>query len=156
MNGHRPSVDVLFTSVAKAVGDRALGVILTGMGRDGAQGLLEMRQSGAETLGQDEASSLVYGMPKSGFELGAVDTQLPLRRIGDEILSRTCSSLVEARNVMFDKLKVLIVDDTSTSRMLLREGLQEVGIANIHARQGWGGGSENYEDGALPSHHLRL
>ena len=99
VNGHRPSVDVLFTSVAKAVGDRALGVILTGMGRDGAQGLLRMRQSGAETLGQDEASSLVYGMPKCAFELGAVDTQLPLRRIGNEILSRTCSSLVEARNV---------------------------------------------------------
>jgi two-component system chemotaxis response regulator CheB len=99
VNGHRPSVDVLFTSVAKAVGDGALGVILTGMGRDGAEGLLRMRQSGAETLGQDEASSLVYGMPKCAFELGAVDAQLPLRKIGNEILSRTCSSLMEARNV---------------------------------------------------------
>lgn len=99
VSGHRPSVDVLFSSIARTVGEKALGVVLTGMGRDGAQGLLRMRRRGAETLGQDEASSLVYGMPRCAFELGAVERQLPLRRIGDEILSRTCSSLPEARYV---------------------------------------------------------
>ncbi len=86
VNGHRPSVDVLFTSVAKFVGRRAIGVILTGMGRDGASGLLAMRQSGAVTLGQDAETSLIYGMPKAAFELGAVSKQLPLQHIAREIL----------------------------------------------------------------------
>ncbi len=89
VNGHCPSVDVLFRSVVKAAGAEAVGVILTGMGRDGAEGLLAMRQAGAATLGQDAASSLIYGMPKSAFELGAVERQLPLRRIGAEIASMT-------------------------------------------------------------------
>lgn len=86
VNGQRPSVDVLFTSVAKFVGRRAIGVILTGMGRDGACGLLAMRQSGAVTFGQDAETSIVYGMPKAAFELGAVSKQLPLQRIAREIL----------------------------------------------------------------------
>lgn len=89
VNGHRPSVDVLFRSVASAVGSHAVGVILTGMGRDGADGLRAMREAGADTIGQDEATSLVYGMPKVAFERGGVEKQLPLDRIGDEILSRT-------------------------------------------------------------------
>jgi two-component system, chemotaxis family, protein-glutamate methylesterase/glutaminase len=89
VNGHSPSVDVLFASVAKVVKSRAVGVILTGMGRDGAQGLLEMRQSGARTIGQDEATSLIYGMPKAAFEVGAVERQLPLDRIGSAILAMT-------------------------------------------------------------------
>jgi two-component system chemotaxis response regulator CheB len=89
INGHRPSVDVLFNSVAQTVGGRSLGVILTGMGRDGAEGLLAMRRSGAETIGQDEASSLVYGMPRAAFELGSVGRQLPLSRIGAHILNST-------------------------------------------------------------------
>ena len=89
VNGHCPSVDVLFRSVVKAVGGDAVGVILTGMGRDGAEGLLAMRQAGAATLGQDAGSSLIYGMPKAAFELGAVERQLPLRRIGAEISSMT-------------------------------------------------------------------
>jgi two-component system chemotaxis response regulator CheB len=89
VSGHRPSIDVLFHSAAQTLGPRALGVILTGMGRDGAEGLLSMRRAGAETIGQDEASSLVYGMPKVAFELGAVGRQHPLHRIGDEILSST-------------------------------------------------------------------
>ena len=80
---------MLFRSVAKAVRGSALGVILTGMGRDGADGLLSMRQAGARTLGQDAASSLIYGMPKTAFEAGGVERQLPLRRIGAEILSIT-------------------------------------------------------------------
>ena len=74
----RPAVDILFFSVAELVGDAALGVILTGIGHDGAAGLLEMRNQGATTLGQDEASSAVYGMPKSAFECGAVMRQVAL------------------------------------------------------------------------------
>lgn len=81
VNGHCPSVDVLFDSVAKCCGDQALGMILTGMGYDGAKGLLGMRRRGAKTIGQDEASSVVYGMPKAAFEVGAVERQLPLSQI---------------------------------------------------------------------------
>ncbi|MHB8883700.1 MAG: protein-glutamate methylesterase/protein-glutamine glutaminase [Methylovirgula sp.] len=89
VNGHRPSVDVLFHSVAATVGAGAVGVILTGMGRDGAEGLKAMRQAGASTIGQNEATSLVYGMPKVAFERGGVEKQVPLNKIGDEILSLT-------------------------------------------------------------------
>jgi two-component system chemotaxis response regulator CheB len=85
-SGHRPSVDVLFNSVARSAGANAVGVILTGMGRDGAEGLLAMRRAGAATLGQDEASCVVYGMPKSAAQLGAVQSQLPLHGIADAIL----------------------------------------------------------------------
>jgi two-component system chemotaxis response regulator CheB len=86
VSGHRPSVDVLFNSVAQAVGDKAVGAILTGMGRDGAQGLLAMRKAGAKTLGQDEASCVVYGMPRAAFELGAVEKQVSLSHMGQSIL----------------------------------------------------------------------
>jgi len=85
VSGHRPSVDVLFRSVAR-LRRPMTGVILTGMGRDGAQGLLEMRQAGAHTLGQDEASCVVYGMPRVAFEIGAVERQLPLARMANAIL----------------------------------------------------------------------
>jgi two-component system chemotaxis response regulator CheB len=87
VSGHRPSVDVLFSSVAKTAGANAVGVILTGMGRDGASGLLAMRENGAATIGQDEASSVIYGMPRVAFEIGAVERQLPLNAIGDQILT---------------------------------------------------------------------
>ena len=86
VNGHRPSVDVLFHSVAAKAGANAVGVILTGMGADGAQGLIAMRRAGARTLGQDAASSVVYGMPRVAFELGAVEQQLPLHLLADRIL----------------------------------------------------------------------
>ena len=76
---------MLFRSVA-ALRRPMTGVILTGMGRDGAQGLLEMRQAGASTLGQDEASCVVYGMPRAAFEVGAVERQLPLARLPSAIL----------------------------------------------------------------------
>lgn len=85
VSGHRPSVDVLFSSVAR-LRRPMTGVILTGMGRDGAAGLLEMRQAGASTLGQDESTSVVYGMPKAAFEIGAVERQLPLGRLPAAIL----------------------------------------------------------------------
>lgn len=80
-----PSVDVLFDTVANHVGDKALGVILTGMGRDGADGLTHMREMGAYTFGQDEASCVVYGMPKAAFEQGAICEQLPLSHIAAAI-----------------------------------------------------------------------
>lgn len=87
VSGHRPSVDVLFRSVARAAGNKALGVILTGMGADGAQGLAEMRQAGAHTLGQDAESSVVYGMPKAAFDLGAVERQVSLEQMPHRILA---------------------------------------------------------------------
>jgi two-component system chemotaxis response regulator CheB len=86
VSGHRPSVDVLFNSVAQAAGAKAVGVILTGMGRDGAQGLLKMRESGARTIGQDASSCVVYGMPKAAFEIGAVERQVALQTVGATIL----------------------------------------------------------------------
>ena len=85
VNGHRPSVDVLFNSVAR-LGRPMTGVILTGMGKDGAKGLLAMRQAGARTLGQDEQSCVVYGMPRAAFEAGAVERQLSLSRLAPAIL----------------------------------------------------------------------
>jgi two-component system chemotaxis response regulator CheB len=81
VNGHCPSVDVLFESVAKEAGHKAIGIILTGMGYDGAKGLLTMRRKGARTIGQDERSSVVYGMPKVAFNIGAVEKQAPLENI---------------------------------------------------------------------------
>lgn len=84
-NGHRPSCDVLFESIAEIFQNRALGVIMTGMGRDGAAELAEMRKKGAWTLGQDKDTSIVYGMPKVAFELGGVERQVPLSQMADEI-----------------------------------------------------------------------
>jgi two-component system chemotaxis response regulator CheB len=84
---HRPSVDVLFRSVAQTAGPDALGIILTGMGSDGAQGLLQMREAGAETVAQDESSCVVFGMPKEAIARGAVEVILPLSRIPARILS---------------------------------------------------------------------
>ncbi|QEW18496.1 Chemotaxis response regulator protein-glutamate methylesterase of group 3 operon [Marinibacterium anthonyi] len=84
---HRPSVDVLFRSVAQNAGNKALGIILTGMGDDGAKGLLEMREAGAFTLVQDEASSVVFGMPKEALACGGADTARPLNRIPTDILT---------------------------------------------------------------------
>ncbi|MDX3926405.1 MAG: protein-glutamate O-methylesterase CheB [Shinella sp.] len=91
VNGHRPSVDVLFDSVAELAGRSAVGVILTGMGRDGAAGLLKMRHAGARTIGQNEKTCVVYGMPRVAFELGAVEHQFPLSSIGEEILKLTAA-----------------------------------------------------------------
>lgn len=75
VNGHCPSVDVLFESASKAAGDRAIGIILTGMVKDGARGLLSMRSKSSRTIGQDEKTSIVFGMPKAAYELGAVEIQ---------------------------------------------------------------------------------
>ena len=93
-SGHRPSVDILFESVAKAVGNMAVGAILTGMGRDGARGLKMMRDAGAYTVGQSKSSALVYGMPRVAFEEGAVVEQAPV----EEIASRLANALVRLKS----------------------------------------------------------
>lgn len=85
VNGHCPSVDVLFSSVARIAGKEAVGVILTGMGGDGAKGLLEMRNAGAKTIGEDEASCVVYGMPKVAYDIGAVQYQAALPAIAGKV-----------------------------------------------------------------------
>ncbi len=86
VSGHRPSVDVMFNSVSKVAGSNAIGVILTGMGSDGAKGLLNMRKSGAMTYGQDEKSCTVYGMPKVAYEIGAVSKESSLQDLPSDIL----------------------------------------------------------------------
>jgi two-component system chemotaxis response regulator CheB len=86
VNRHRPSVDVMFRSVARHAGKNAIGVILTGMGGDGAQGLLAMREAGARTVAQDEATSVVFGMPKVAIDCGAVEKILPLDLVAGEVL----------------------------------------------------------------------
>ncbi len=85
MNRHKPSVDMLFKSVAQVAAKNALGIIMTGMGDDGARGLREMHDAGAKTIAQDEASCVVFGMPKEAIKLGAVDIELPLDQIAAEI-----------------------------------------------------------------------
>lgn len=87
VNGHSPSVDVLFSSVAENAGAHALGIILTGMGGDGAKGLLAMRKAGAKTIGQDESTCVVYGMPKVAYESGAVEYQEKLPDIPKKVYS---------------------------------------------------------------------
>lgn len=89
VNGHRPSVDVMFQSVAKAAAANAVGVILTGMGYDGAKGIAEMKKQGAYTIGQDAESSVVYGMPKVAYDIGGIIEQLPLGRIASKLCSLT-------------------------------------------------------------------
>ena len=84
VSGHCPSVDVMFESVAKSAGSRAIGIILTGMGADGAKGLLEMRKAGARTIGQDESTCIVYGMPKAAFDIGAVEYQEKINDIANK------------------------------------------------------------------------
>lgn len=87
VNRHRPSVDVLFDSCARHLGSNAIGVILTGMGADGARGMLAMHQAGARTVAQDEASCVVFGMPKEAIHAGGVDHVLPLERISEAVLA---------------------------------------------------------------------
>ena len=81
VNRHKPSVDVLFQSLAESAGSNAVGVILTGMGADGAKGLAELRGTGAYTIAQDEDTSVVFGMPKAAIDRGVVDRVLPLPKI---------------------------------------------------------------------------
>lgn len=86
VSGHRPSVDVMFNSMGRSIKSHAIGVILTGLGRDGAEGLLAMRRAGAKTIGQNQASCIVYGMPKVAMEKGAVEQEYSLANIGPQIV----------------------------------------------------------------------
>ena len=88
VSGHCPSVDVLFTSVAEVAKSNAIGAIFTGMGRDGADGLLKMRNAGAFTVGQDKETCVVYGMPMEAYKIGAVQVQAPLYRMADIIMDK--------------------------------------------------------------------
>lgn len=83
VNRHKPSVDVLFSSVAKSAGENAIGVLLTGMGKDGARGLAEMRAAGSRTVAQDEATSVVWGMPGEAVSIGAVEEIVPIEDISE-------------------------------------------------------------------------
>ena len=93
VNHHRPSVDVLFHSAARCAGANALGVMLTGMGKDGALGMLEMRRAGAYNYAQDEASCVVYGMPRAAVEVGAVHESLPIQEMARTVLARAMNKL---------------------------------------------------------------
>ncbi len=93
INRHKPSVDVLFRSVAKFAGSNALGIIMTGMGDDGARGLKELHDAGARTIAQDEASCVVFGMPREAIKLGAADEIMPLSRIPEAMISYTRASM---------------------------------------------------------------
>lgn len=97
VSGHKPSVDVLFRSVAKAAGARALGAILTGMGRDGAAGMLEMRQAGAICLGEAASSCVVYGMPKAAREIGAVNEEHDLDRLPERVVELVSGATTRIR-----------------------------------------------------------
>ena len=87
VNRHRPSVDVMFRSVARVAGKNAIGVILTGMGGDGAQGMLQMKEAGAHNIAQDEQTSVVFGMPKVAIDAGGVDEVVPIERVADRIVA---------------------------------------------------------------------
>lgn len=95
VNGHRPSVDVMFLSVAKAAGAHAIGVLLTGMGRDGAEGLLQLRRDGAATLVQDQATSVVWGMPGEAMKRGAAEAAIPLGDIADRLVRLSCQCTMQ-------------------------------------------------------------
>src|SRR5262249_191183 len=101
VNRHRPSVDVLFHSCADVAGASAIGVIMTGMGDDGARGLLAMRRNGGATFAQDEATCVVFGMPKAAIELGAAEHVLPLARLAEAAIGavREPASAVQRRPV---------------------------------------------------------
>jgi two-component system chemotaxis response regulator CheB len=98
VNRHRPSVEVLFASAAKIVGPNAIGVMLTGMGKDGAQGMLAMRRAGAWNIGQDQDSCVVYGMPREAAIIGALDEVAPLREVPQRILARLRQGVARVSN----------------------------------------------------------
>jgi len=99
VNRHRPSVEVLFRSAAQVAGRNVLGVMLTGMGRDGAQAMLELKQAGAFNLAQDEASCVVFGMPKEAIAVGAVDEVLPVTKIAERLLARLAEQAAVGQRV---------------------------------------------------------
>lgn len=96
VDGHRPSVTATFQSIARVYGKKTIGILLTGMGRDGAAGLLEINQFGGLTIAQDEATSVVFGMPQEAIKLGAADQILPIQAIAPALLARLKEQLQNA------------------------------------------------------------
>jgi two-component system, chemotaxis family, protein-glutamate methylesterase/glutaminase len=145
VSGHKPSVDVLFASVAELVGPKAVGAILTGMGRDGADGLLAMRKAGARTVAESEASAVVYGMPKVALEMGAAEDAIPLAGIANWI-RLACSNRPAApppprpavstaakdlRSKPIPAFRVLVVDDQKSMRGVAAAALQQLGFREV-------------------------
>jgi two-component system chemotaxis response regulator CheB len=147
VSGHKPSVDVMFRSVADLMGPKGVGVLLTGMGRDGADGLLAMRNAGAHTACESEASAIVFGMPKAALEIGATDTSLPLPGVAKWITlaareqtaapPRPAAPAAPAaadknlRTKALAAFRVLVVDDQKSMRGLAANALQQLGFGKV-------------------------
>jgi two-component system, chemotaxis family, protein-glutamate methylesterase/glutaminase len=144
VSGHKPSVDVMFRSTAEVMGQHAVGVLLTGMGRDGAEGLLAMRKAGAHTACESEKSAIVFGMPKAALEIGASDTSLPLPAMAKWITlaareqtaaaARAPAASAADKNLRTKALaafRVLVVDDQKSMRGLAARSLQELGFGKV-------------------------
>ncbi len=146
VSGHKPSVDVMFGSAAERLGSRAIGVLLTGMGRDGAEGLLAMRRAGAQTAVENEATAVVFGMPKAALELKATETDLPLPAIPRWIATvaserqkaapagggdKPKSLAKDLRTKPIPAFRVLVVDDQKSMRGLATHALRELGFQLI-------------------------
>jgi two-component system, chemotaxis family, protein-glutamate methylesterase/glutaminase len=144
ISGHKPSVDVLFGSVAELIGPKAVGALLTGMGRDGADGLLAMRKAGARTVAESEASAVVFGMPKAALEAGAVEDAIPLAGIANWI-RLACSNRQAAppprpampaaakdlRSKSIPAFRVLVVDDQKSMRGVAAAALHQLGFREV-------------------------
>lgn len=142
VSGHKPSVDVMFASVAESYGNRAVGVLLTGMGKDGAAGLLAMRQAGAETMVEAEYSAVVFGMPRAALEAGAAAHSYGVTAIAGEVMkivapkggSEQAAASAPAANqgpMPISEMKVLVVDDQKSMRGLARLSLAQLGFERI-------------------------
>lgn len=147
VSGHKPSVDVMFRSVADVFGKRAVGVLLTGMGRDGAAGLLAMRQAGAQTLVESEQSAVVFGMPRAALELGAatISETFAINAIASRVMSHIvpaaaappppaaaeAAAPVDPRTQPVAAMRVLVVDDQRSMRGLARLSLNKLGFQQI-------------------------
>lgn len=132
VNRHKPSVDVLFDSAARVLGKNCIGVLLTGMGRDGAQGMLTLKEHGAFTIAQDEASSIVYGMPKEAVKLQAVSKVLPLHEIPFALISQTRN---EATPKTVYKNEV-VIQELAALQLRMREQLRHYSFHNDHIMRG--------------------
>jgi two-component system, chemotaxis family, protein-glutamate methylesterase/glutaminase len=144
ISGHKPSVDVLFGSVAELCGPKAVGALLTGMGRDGADGLLAMRKAGARTVAESEASAVVFGMPKAALELGAAEDAIPLAGVANWI-RLACSSrppppppapvistvAKDLRSKAIPAFRVLVVDDQKSMRGVAAAALHQLGFREV-------------------------
>jgi two-component system, chemotaxis family, protein-glutamate methylesterase/glutaminase len=144
VSGHRPSVDVMFASIAERIGRHALGILLTGMGRDGAEGLLAMRRAGCQTVVESEQTAVVFGMPKAALELKASEQDLPLPAIPAWILRATCEqpaprpasptpmpqpgSRKDLRTKPIPDFRILVVDDQKSMRGLATLALKQLGF----------------------------